>query len=113
MFVRGCLFDLLRFLLVVLGMLCAALWLVGFWLGPEHTSTFAIPMSPSTAFNITLRGPSPDLHVVIWEQNEVLHTSKWLGGITLPVLPIALSTIGLCLLMLAVERYDPRRHWRD
>jgi hypothetical protein len=48
-----------------------------------------------------------------WEQNDVLHTSKWLGGMTLPVLPIALSTIGLSLLLLAVDRYDPRRHWRD
>ena len=109
MFVYGCLADFLRFLLGVLGLLCAVLAVVGLWLGLEPTRTVTIAVPPATTFAITLRGAVPGLHVGIWTQQPTIQTSSWVGAMTVPVVPIALSTMGLALVLLAVDRFDPRR----
>ncbi len=50
----GCLTDVLRFLLLVLGVLCLALSLTGLWLGPEHSAVWTLTTSPTTKVNVNI-----------------------------------------------------------
>ncbi len=108
--VRGCLFDLLRFLLAVLGALCVALWLGALWLGPEHAAVFTASTSPTTEAYLRIHGPSPDVALAVWERHLVLHTDRPIVRFNLLARPIALATIALCVLLLVLGQYDRRTH---
>jgi hypothetical protein len=107
---RGCLFDLLRFLLAVLGALCVALWLGALWLGPEHAAVFTASTSPTTEAYLRIHGPSPDVALAVWERHLVLHTDRPIVRFNLLARPIALATIALCVLLLVLDQYDRRTH---
>ena len=57
----GLVFSNHRFLVLVLGVLCLVLLLVGFWLGAEQVARWTLTTSPSTELNVNVWGPVPDL----------------------------------------------------
>ena len=105
----GCLSDILRFLVLVLGVLCLALLLVGFWLGAEQVAVWTLTTSPSTELNVNVWGPAPDLHVVVWWQDLARETNTRLGGVNVQARSVASATIVLCLVAVVMETRDPRQ----
>ena len=108
LFLYGCLADLLRFVVLLLGVLCLLLWLSGLWLGPEHRAVVTLATDATTEFDVIIWGPTPDLQIVVWRQNVVLGTNTELGAVTLPAWGLAVPTIVLCLLLFVVDAKDSR-----
>ncbi len=104
----GCLFDLLRLVLGALTLLCVALGVASLWLGPDHIAVLTAAISPTAELDILAFGPSPDLRIVVWQQDLALGTAVRIGAMTLLAWPIGVSTIGLCLLVMALERRGDR-----
>ena len=104
----GCLFDLLRLVLGALALLCGVLVLAGLWLGPEHVAVLSTTISPTTELSIHVFGPSPDLRVLLLQEDLARGTLVRVSAITLRAWPIGVSTIGLCLLVMVLDRYGPR-----
>ena len=108
----GCCSEVLRFLALVLGVLCLALLLVGFWLGAEQVRGWTIATSPSTELNVNVWGPASDLHVVVWWQDLARETNTRLGGVSVRAWTVSVTTIALCLLAMVVDTRDPRQRRR-
>ena len=88
----GCFSDVLRFLALVLGLLCLVLLLVGFWLGGEQVAVWTLTTSPSTELNVNVWGPVPDLHVVVWWQDLARATNTRLGGVSVRAWIVSVTT---------------------
>ena len=104
----GCLFDLLRLVLGALTLLCVALVVTGLWLGPEHVAVLTTTISPTTELNMHIFGPSPDLRIVLLQEDLARGMLVRIIAMSLPAWPIGVSTIGLCLLVMVLDRYGPR-----
>ena len=106
---RGCLVDLLRFALGALALLCVALLVATWWLGPEHTAVWVVALDAGTELDVNVWGPSPDLRVVLWRQQPATGANYRLGALRLRAQPLALATIVLCLVVAALDCSNPRR----
>jgi hypothetical protein len=104
----GCLFDLLRLVLGALTLLCVALVLAGLWLGPDHVAVLTTTISPTTDLNIHVFGPSPDIRILLLQEDLARGTLVRAIAVSLPAWPIGVITIGLCLVVMVLDRYDPR-----
>ncbi len=91
----SCFSDVLRFLALVLGVLCLALLLVGLWLGAEQVRVWTLTPSPSTELNVNVWGPAPDLYAVIWWQDLAREANTWLGGVSVRAWIVSMTTIAL------------------
>jgi hypothetical protein len=100
----GCLFDLLRLVLGALTLLCVALVVAGLWLGPDHVAVLTATISPTTELKIHVFGPSPDLRIVLLQQDLARGMLVRISTMTLRAWPVGVSTIGLCLLVMVLER---------
>ncbi len=109
---HGCLADFLRFVVLVLGMLCLALWLTGLWLGPEHSAVYTLTGSPTNAFEVHVSGPTPELRIAVWRQDLARQTYSRLIDLTLPTWSVGVTTIVVCLVAYVVDMSDPRQRRR-
>jgi hypothetical protein len=91
----GCLFDLLRLLLLGLALVCVLLFGATAWLGPNYSAFVPVTVSPDVQFDVEVRGPSPDLDVTVIRHvlfREILE--PWFH-VRLRALPLALTTMFL------------------
>ena len=109
---HGCLADFLRFVALVLGMFCLALWLTGLWLGPEHSAAYTLTASPTTAFEVHVSGPTPELRIVVWRQDLARQAQTRLLAFTLPAWSVGVTTVVVCLVAYIVDMSDPRQRQR-
>ncbi len=106
MFAFGCLFDIVRFVLLGLGFLCATLSLATWWLGSEHSAAWTVVLSQADVLAVTLFGPSPDLHLIVRRQMANGSASRLLLDVTVESSVLALSTIALCLLAAVMDLHE-------
>lgn len=108
----GCLFDLLRLLLLGLALLCVLLFGATLWLGPDYRAFVPVALSPDVQWDVDIRGPSPDFDLSITRHVLFRETFQHIISIHLRAYPLAMLTILLSLVTWAMDWYGWQRQAR-
>lgn len=95
--VYGCLFDLLRLVLLCLALMCVVLFGATLWLGPNYATVAAVTVTPDVQLDVDIRGPSPDFSMTVVRHVLFRETFQHLITIRIRAVPLALTTIFLSI----------------
>lgn len=108
----GCLFDILRLILLGFALVCVLIFGATLWLGPNFETFVPLTVTPDIQYDITVRGPTPDLDVTVVRHVLFRETFQHIVSVQVHALPLAFATILLCAVTWALDWFGWQRHAR-